>query len=114
MLGAVGLYGTLSYVVAQRTREIGVRMALGATARAVRAQVVKQGTAVVIVGAVIGVAVAYLTTKILASLLFEVKALDPLAFGAMAAVLIGMGVLASYMPARRASNVDPMEALRSD
>jgi predicted permease len=114
ILGAVGLYGTLSYVVTQRTREIGVRMALGATARAVRAEVVKQGTAVVAVGALIGIVVAYVTTKYLSSLLFEVKALDPLAFVAMAAVLLGMGVLASYMPARRASNVDPMEALRSD
>jgi putative ABC transport system permease protein len=114
VLGAVGLYGTLSYVVTQRTREIGVRMALGATARAVRAEVVKQGTTVVAVGAVIGILVAYVTTKYLASLLFEVEALDPIAFAVMAAVLLAMGVLASYMPARRASNVDPMEALRSD
>ena len=114
ILGAVGLYGTLSYVVTQRTREIGVRMALGATARAVRAEVVKQGTVVVAIGAVIGILVAYVTTKYLASPLFEVKALDPIAFAVMAAVLLAMGVLASYMPARRASNVDPMEALRSD
>ena len=114
ILGAVGLYGTLSYVVAQRTREIGVRMALGATARAVRTQVVAQGTTVVLVGAVIGIAAAYMTTRYLASLLFEVKALDPMAFIVMAGVLIAMGMLASYVPARRASNVDPMEALRSD
>jgi ABC-type antimicrobial peptide transport system permease subunit len=114
ILGAVGLYGTLSYVVAQRTREIGVRMALGATARAVRGQVVAQGTKVVLVGVVIGIIAAYLTTRYLASLLYEVKAVDPLAFAVMAAIMIAMGVLASYMPARRASNVDPMEALRSD
>jgi predicted permease len=114
VLGAVGLYGTLSYVVAQRTREIGVRMALGATARAVRAQVVAQGTKVVVVGAVIGIAVAYMTTRFLARLLFDVKPVDPIAFTVMSAVMIAVGVLASYMPARRASNVDPMEALRSD
>jgi predicted permease len=114
VLGAVGLYGTLSYVVTQRTREIGVRMALGATASAVRAEVVKQGTVVVAIGAIIGIVVAYATTRYLATLLFEVEALDPLAFSAMAAVLLVMGMLASYMPARRASSVDPMEALRSD
>jgi ABC-type antimicrobial peptide transport system permease subunit len=114
VLGAVGLYGTLSYVVAQRTREIGVRMALGATAQAVRAQVVKDGAAVVAIGAVIGIVAAYATTKYLGSLLFEVEALDPMAFGGMAALLLAMGALASYMPARRASSVDPMEALRSD
>src|SRR3954447_23359624 len=73
ILGAVGLYGTLSYVVAQRTREIGVRMALGATAGAVRKQVVSQGTTVVAIGALIGVIVAFMTTRFLAKLLFEVK-----------------------------------------
>jgi predicted permease len=114
ILGAVGLYGTLSYVVAQRTREIGVRMALGATASAVRRQVVSQGTKVVLAGAAIGVVGAYLTTKYLSRLLYEVKPVDLIAFAAMSAAMIATGVLASYMPARRASNVDPMEALRSD
>jgi putative ABC transport system permease protein len=114
ILGAVGLYGTLSYVVAQRTREIGVRMALGATARAVRTQVVAQGTKVVLVGAVIGVIAAYLATRFLTTLLFGVEPLDPVAFGVMSAIMLATGVLASYMPARRASSVDPMEALRSD
>ncbi len=114
VLGAVGLYGTLSYVVAQRTREIGVRMALGATAKAVRRQVVSQGTKVVIVGAIIGVGAAFLTTRFLANLLFDVKPVDPIAFAATSLLMIGMGMLASYMPARRASSVDPLEALRSD
>jgi predicted permease len=114
LLGAVGLYGTLSYVVAQRTREIGVRMALGATARAIRGQVVAQGSKVVLVGAAIGIVAAWLTTRFLAQLLFDVKPVEPMAFIAMSAVLIAIGVLASYMPARRASNVAPMEALRSD
>ena len=114
ILGAVGLYGTLSYVVAQRTREIGVRMALGATARAVRRQVVAQGTKVVLIGAIIGATSAYAMTRFLTKLLFDVKPADPIAFGVMSAIMIGVGTLASYMPARRASSVDPMEALRSD
>ena len=114
VLGAVGLYGVLSYVVSQRTREIGVRMALGATARAVRRQVVSQGMKVVMVGVVIGLAGAYASTKLLVTLLFGVKPVDPIIFTAMSAMMIGTGILASYLPARRASTVDPMEALRSD
>jgi putative ABC transport system permease protein len=114
ILGAVGLYGVLSYVVAQRTREIGVRMALGATASAVRRQVVTQGARVVLVGVVIGVAAAFASTRLLANLLYDVKAVDPIVFAAMSAMMIAMGMLASYMPARRASAVDPIEALRSD
>jgi putative ABC transport system permease protein len=113
-LGAVGLYGVLSYVVAQRTREIGVRMALGATAGAVRRQVVSQGTTVVLIGVLIGVGVALASTRFLAALLYDVEAVDPLVFAAMSLVMLSMGVLASYMPARRASSVDPIEALRSD
>ena len=114
LLGVVGLYGVLSYVVAQRTREIGVRMALGATAAAVRRQVVAQGAKVVLVGVIIGVGAAVASTRLLGTLLFNVKAVDPLVFAAMSLMMIAMGVLASYMPARRASSVDPIEALRSD
>jgi predicted permease len=114
ILGAVGLYGVLSYVVAQRTREIGVRMALGATAAAVRRQVVSQGTRVVLAGCIVGVLAAVASTRFLETLLFDVKAVDARVFAAMSLIMIGMGLLASYMPARRASNVDPIEALRSD
>jgi len=114
ILGAVGLYGVLSYVVAERTREIGVRMALGATSRVVRRQVVSQGTRVVLVGVVIGVAAAIASTRFMTTLLYEVKAVDPIVFAAMSAMMIGIGVLASYVPARRASRVDPIESLRSD
>ncbi|MEX2283988.1 MAG: ABC transporter permease [Gemmatimonadota bacterium] len=114
LLGAVGLYGVLSYVVAQRTREIGVRMALGATANVVRRQVVSQGTMVVLIGAAIGVGAAYMTTRFLANLLYDVKPVDPIAFGVTSAMMIVIGMLASYVPARRASSVDPMMALRSD
>jgi len=114
ILGAVGLYGVLSYVVAQRTREIGVRMALGATAPVVRRQVVTQGTRVVLVGVVIGLGAALASTRLLGTLLYDVKAVDPLVFAAMSVMMIGMGLLASYVPARRASSVNPIEALRTD
>jgi predicted permease len=114
ILGAVGLYGVLSYVVAERTREIGVRMALGATASAVRRMVVSQGARVVLIGATVGLAVAVASTRFLDTLLYEVSALDPVLFVAMAIMMIGIGMLASYVPARRASRVDPIESLRND
>ncbi len=113
-LGAVGLYGVLSCVVAERTREIGVRMALGATAGAVRRMVVTQGAKTVLAGVVIGIGVALAATRALSSLLYGVRAADPLLFLAMALTMLGVGMLASYLPARRASGVDPIEALRSD
>jgi hypothetical protein len=114
LLGAIGLYGVLSYVVAERTREIGLRMALGATTGAVRRMVVSQGTRVVIWGVVIGIAAAFASTRLLGSLLYGVNAVEPIVFAAMALMMIGIGVLASYMPARRASSVNPIESLRSD
>jgi predicted permease len=114
ILGAVGLYGVLSYVVAERTREIGVRMALGATAGVVRRQGVSQGPAVVMVGVVIGIVAAFAATRLLGSLLYDVKAVDPLVFAGMSVAMLAVGMLASYVPARRASGVDPIEALRGD
>ena len=114
LLGAVGLYGVLSYVVAERTREIGVRMALGADARRVRWMVVAQGAKVVAAGVMIGVVAALGTTRVLGSLLFGVEAADAATFVAMSASMIVVGLMAAYVPARRASSVDPMESLRSD
>jgi predicted permease len=114
ILGAVGLYGVLSYVVAQRTREIGVRMALGAEAGRVRRMVVIQGARVVAIGVAIGVSVALASTKALGSLLFEVNAIDVPTFVGMSLSMIGVGLLASYVPAWRASKVDPIESLRGD
>jgi predicted permease len=114
VLGMLGLYGVLSYLVAQRTREIGVRMALGATASAMRRQVVAHGATMVFAGVVIGVGAAMASTRFLGTLLFGVKAVDPLVFAVMSLAMIGVGMLASYLPARRASNVDPITALRSD
>ena len=114
ILGAVGLYGVLAYIVAERTREIGVRMALGATATAVRRMVVVQGARVVLIGAAIGIVAALLSTRTMSTLLYGVKALDPVVFVAMSLMMLGIGMLASYLPARRASRVDPIVALRSD
>jgi putative ABC transport system permease protein len=114
LLGALGLYGVLSYVVAERTREIGVRMALGATAASVRRMVVSQGARVVLIGVVLGVGVALVSTRLLKALLFDVKAVDPILFAAMSVMMLAIGMLASYMPARRASSVNPIESLRSD
>jgi putative ABC transport system permease protein len=114
MLGALGLYGVLSYVVAERTREIGVRMALGATAGAVRRLVVSQGVKVVLAGAAAGVAAALASTRLLDALLYEVSAVDPVVFLVVSMMMIGIGMLASYVPAHRASRVDPIESLRND
>ena len=114
ILGAVGLYGVLSYVVAQRTREIGVRMALGAEASRVRRMVVAQGTRVVAIGVVIGIGVAIASTRALENLLFGVEAVDAATFVGMSASMLAIGLLASYVPARRASRVDPIESLRGE
>ena len=114
ILGAVGLYGVLSYVVAERTREIGVRMALGARADQVRRMVVAQGGRVVAGGIAVGVVGAWWATKLLGSLLFGVAPLDTVTFVAMCGAMILVGLVASYLPARRASNVDPIESLRSE
>lgn len=112
LLGAIGLFGVLSYVVAERTREIGVRMALGAQARRVRSMVVGQGARLVGVGVAIGLVVALLATRGLDALLFGVGSSDPVTYGATALAMVAIGVLASYLPARRASRVDPIESLR--
>ena len=112
ILGAVGIYGTISYVVARRTREIGIRMALGARAADVRRMVVAQGGRVALIGVVIGLVAAVYAARWLESLLFEVEARDPIVFAAVSVVMIGVALLASYLPARRASAVDPVEAIR--
>ena len=114
ILGAVGLYGVLSYVVAERTREIGVRMALGATTASVRRMVVSQGVRVVLIGAVVGVVVALASTRLLKALLYEIDAVNGVVFAAMSLTMIAISMLASYLPARRASSVDPAVSLRTD
>lgn len=114
LLGAVGLYAVLSYVVDERTREIGVRMALGARAGQVRAMVVGQGARVIGAGVVIGILVALAGTRALSSLLFGVRPIDVATFVVMPLVMTAVGLLASYLPARKASNLDPMVSLRRD
>lgn len=114
VLGLVGLYGVLSYAVAERTREIGLRMALGAAARQVRLMIVAQGARVLAAGIVIGGVLALAATRSLGSLLFEVEAYDPGTYLGVAAVMTLVGLAAAYLPARRASAVDPMESLRSE
>ena len=112
VLTAVGLYGVISYTVAQRTREMGIRLALGADRNAILGMVVKSGTLLACSGAVIGLAAAFLLTRLIASLLFGVGPTDPLTFLCVPVALISVAILASYVPARRAARVDPMVALR--
>jgi predicted permease len=112
LLGAIGLYGVLSYVVAQRSPEIGVRMALGAEAGQVRRMVVLEGARVVVLGAVLGLLAAAAASRALASLLFGIEPFDPMTFAVTTALLLVVGALASYVPARRASTVDPLDAMR--
>jgi predicted permease len=111
-LAAVGIYGVMSYMVAQRTREIGIRVALGANTRNVLALVVGQGMKLAAIGLLVGLTTAIAVTRVMGSLLFGVTATDPVTFVAIALILGGVALLACYIPARRAINVDPMTALR--
>ncbi len=113
-LAVVGLYGVIAYSVSQRAREIGVRMALGARNRDVLRLVVSQGLKLTLVGLGIGFAGALLVSRVLASVLYGVSPTDPLSFGAVAVLLTLVAILASYIPARWATHVDPMRALRSE
>jgi putative ABC transport system permease protein len=112
VLAAVGIYGVMSYSVAQRTREIGIRMALGAQRRDVLKMAVGQGLKLVLIGVAIGVASAFVLTRVMASLLFGVSATDPVTFVTISLVLVTVAALASYIPALRAARIDPMVALR--
>jgi len=114
ILAAVGLYGVLSYVVAHRAPEIAVRMALGAQGPQVRRMVVLQGARVTLAGVGFGLVAAFGFTRVLDSLLFGVGTLDVLTFAATAGVMVVVALLASYIPARRASLVDPMLSLRQE
>jgi putative ABC transport system permease protein len=114
LLAAVGIYGVMTYLVTLRTREIGIRMALGASARTVVGMVVARGMVLALVAIALGVAGAAALTRTLGTLLFGVGPLDPLTFVAAACVLGAVALLASYLPARRAARVDPVVALADE
>jgi predicted permease len=113
-LAAIGVYGVLAYVVSQRTQEIGLRMAIGATPGEVVQLFLREGILLAAAGLVVGLVAAAAVSRALASMLFDVPAADPITFTSVSGVLIGAALAASYLPARRAARVDPMEALRTD
>ncbi len=113
LLGLVGIYGVISYSVSQRTREIGIRMALGASQNNVRQMFVRHGLLLTAIGVAFGLAAAFGLTRLMTALLFGVSALDPATYLVVAALLAAAAMLASYLPARRATRVDPSDALRS-
>jgi putative ABC transport system permease protein len=112
ILGIVGIYGVISFFVGQRTREIGVRMALGAQPRDVLKLVIREGLSLTLIGVAVGLAAAFALTRFLGSLLYGVGATDPLNFAVVAMLFAIVALAASYIPARRAMRVDPIIALR--
>jgi ABC-type antimicrobial peptide transport system permease subunit len=114
VLGIVGLYGVIAYVVTLQTREIGVRIALGAQPNAVMAAVTKQGLVLSLAGVAAGVVLSLVAARFLRVLLFEVAPSDPITLGGASAIMVILALLASVIPARRAANVDPTESLRAD
>jgi len=114
LLGIIGIYGVISYSVSQRTREIGIRMALGAQRPALTNMFVRHGLRLVAIGLSFGLAAAFALTKGMSTLLFGISAADPITYGAVSLGLAGAAALASYLPSRRATGVDPVQALRSE
>jgi putative ABC transport system permease protein len=114
MLGAVGIYGVVSYSVSRRTREIGLRVALGAAGGRIAAMVVGRAVLLAVAGVAIGITGSLALTRLLGSMLFGVSATDPVVFAAASVFLVALSALAAYIPARRASRVDPLVALRHE
>ena len=113
-LAGIGIFGVMSYAVSQRTREIGVRMALGAGAKDIFKLVIGRGLSLTLIGVGVGLALAVVGTRFLSSLLYNVSAVDPLAFVGVTLLLVAVAFLACYFPARRAMRTDPMVALRHE
>jgi putative ABC transport system permease protein len=114
LLGVVGIYGVMSYIVSQRTSEIGVRLALGAAPSSVAAMIARQGGLVALLGVMAGLATALAGTRLIESLLYGVSPRDPGVFAATAALLIVLACIACWLPARRAARLSPLEALRTE
>jgi predicted permease len=114
LLGIVGIYGVISYAVSQRTREIGIRMALGAQREQLTAMFVRQGLALAGIGAVSGIVIAAIALRLMSSLLFKVSAMDPWTYGLATACILSIAWIASYLPSRSAAVVNPVSALRSE
>ncbi len=114
LLGIVGIYGVISYAVSQRTREIGIRMALGAQQKALTGMFVRQGLVLATVGIAFGLAVAFITMRLMSSLLFNVSPMDPWTYSLTTACVIWIAWLACYLPSRRAAGVNPVNALRAE
>ena len=114
LLASLGLYGVLSYAVSQRSREIGLRLALGATTRSVLAMVLGRGAMLIGVGLAVGGAAAWAAARTMASVLRGVTPGDPATYAGVSALLVAIGLVASYLPARRAAQLDPSEVLRSE
>jgi len=114
VLATIGIYGVMAYLVSQGTREIGIRMALGASQRNVLSLVVRQGMALALSGVMIGLAAAFLLTRLMRSLLFGVEAADLITFAAISLLVLLIGLLASYIPAQSATRIDPIVSLRCE
>src|SRR5262249_37704603 len=114
LLGIVGIYGVISYGVSQRTREVGIRIALGAESAELKRMFVGQGLLLAGIGSAVGLAMSVGLTRVMASLLFKTSPLDPMTYAPVAVTLVSVALLASYLPARRVTSVNPVEALRAE
>jgi putative ABC transport system permease protein len=114
LLAGIGIYGVISYMVSARTHEIGIRLALGAGRSDIVRMVLRQGLRLAVAGAAVGLIAALVVARLMAGLLYGVRPSDPITFAAVALLLVGVGALACYLPARRATRVDPIAALRCE